>query len=67
MAQILPMFKTHLPTGAEGFSVPVHSDKGEPAFWVKVAAEAMKDPILEETFQPGVVLEFHHHLGTTEQ
>ena len=24
----------------------------------------MEDPILKETFQPGIVLEFHHHLGT---
>ena len=43
-------FKTHLPTGAKGFSVPVHSHEGEAAFWVKVAAEAMENPILEETF-----------------
>ena len=24
----------------------------------------MEDPILKETFQPGIVLELHHHLGT---
>ena len=54
--------KTHLPAGSKRFSVSVHSNKGETAFGVKVATEAMEDPILEKAFQPSVVLEFHHHL-----
>ena len=53
---------TDLPTGSEGFPVPVHPYKGQTALGVEVATEAVKDPVLEEPLQPRVVLKLDHHL-----
>ena len=53
---------TNLPAGSEGFPVPVHPHKGEPALGVEVATEAVKDPVLEESLEPRVVLKLDHHL-----
>ena len=53
---------TDLPAGSEGFPVPVHPHKGEPALGVEVATEAVKDPILEKALKPRVVLKLDHHL-----
>ena len=53
---------TDLPTGAEGFPVPVHPHKGQTALGVEVATEAVKNPFLEESLKPRVVLKLDHHL-----